>query len=191
MCRWRAGRMSSVICRTGSPPMRSRLPRRWPGIADDALQDMLIRKAFRRAIARPVHYVPTAEGFAAAVQAGLGWGMFPEQLAAADAGRRIVCPDLRRAPRCAVVLAVLEAGQPDGHDDHRCGSIGSGRPRSRIEVVSRPRRGSRSDRRSAAWPLQNVAAIAESAGTTRSPKATGRCHAVAGPGRSARRPSTA
>lgn len=49
---------------------------------DDALQDMLVRKAFRRAVARPVHYVPTAEGFGAAVLAGLGWGMYPEQLAA-------------------------------------------------------------------------------------------------------------
>jgi LysR family transcriptional regulator (chromosome initiation inhibitor) len=48
---------------------------------DDALQDMLIRKAFRRAITRPAHLVPTAEGFAAAVRAGLGWGMFPEKLA--------------------------------------------------------------------------------------------------------------
>lgn len=48
---------------------------------DDALQDMLVRKAFRRAVARPVHYVPTAEGFAAAVRAGLGWGMYPEQIA--------------------------------------------------------------------------------------------------------------
>ena len=58
-----------------------------PSIAwnrDDALQDMLVRKAFRRAVARPVHYVPTAEGFAAAVRAGLGWGMFPEQLAAQE-----------------------------------------------------------------------------------------------------------
>ncbi|KUI27561.1 LysR family transcriptional regulator [Mycobacterium sp. IS-1742] len=51
---------------------------------DDALQDMLIRRAFRRAITRPVHYVPTAEGFGAAVRAGLGWGMYPEQLAAPD-----------------------------------------------------------------------------------------------------------
>lgn len=50
---------------------------------DDALQDMLVRKVFRRAIARPVHYVPTAEGFAAAVRAGLGWGMYPEQIAGA------------------------------------------------------------------------------------------------------------
>jgi LysR family transcriptional regulator (chromosome initiation inhibitor) len=48
---------------------------------DDTLQDTLLRKAFRRAIVRPVHYVPTAEGFAAAVRAGLGWGMFPEEQA--------------------------------------------------------------------------------------------------------------
>lgn len=51
---------------------------------DDALQDKLIRKAFRRDIGRPVHYVPTAEGFGAAVRAGLGWGMYPEQLVGAD-----------------------------------------------------------------------------------------------------------
>jgi LysR family transcriptional regulator (chromosome initiation inhibitor) len=49
---------------------------------DDALQDELVRKAFRRTITRPVHLVPTAEGFAAAVRAGLGWGMFPDSLAA-------------------------------------------------------------------------------------------------------------
>ena len=49
---------------------------------DDALQDELVRKAFRRHIARPQHFVPTAEGFAAAVRAGLGWGMFPDSLAA-------------------------------------------------------------------------------------------------------------
>jgi LysR family transcriptional regulator, chromosome initiation inhibitor len=47
----------------------------------DRLQDALLRKAFRRAISRPVHYVPTAEGFTAAVRAGLGWGMFPERQA--------------------------------------------------------------------------------------------------------------
>lgn len=51
---------------------------------DDALQNMLIRKVFRQDVDRPVHYVPTAEGFGAAVRAGLGWGMFPEQLAAVD-----------------------------------------------------------------------------------------------------------
>lgn len=48
---------------------------------DDALQDMLVRKVFRRDISRPQHFVPTAEGFGAAVEAGLGWGMFPEALA--------------------------------------------------------------------------------------------------------------
>ena len=48
---------------------------------DDALQDMLVRKVFRRDIARPQHFVPTAEGFGSAVQADLGWGMFPEKLA--------------------------------------------------------------------------------------------------------------
>ncbi len=61
-----------------------------PSIAwnrDDALQDMLVRKVFRRAVVRPVHYVPTAEGFGAAVRAGLGWGMYPEQLAAQELGR--------------------------------------------------------------------------------------------------------
>jgi LysR family transcriptional regulator, chromosome initiation inhibitor len=49
---------------------------------DDVLQDMLVRKAFRRDISRPQHFVPTAEGFGAAVRAGLGWGMFPDSLAA-------------------------------------------------------------------------------------------------------------
>jgi LysR family transcriptional regulator, chromosome initiation inhibitor len=48
---------------------------------DDALQDMLVRKVFRRDIVRPQHFVPTAEGFGAAVRAGLGWGMFPDSLA--------------------------------------------------------------------------------------------------------------
>ncbi len=49
---------------------------------DDALQDSLVRRVFRRHIARPQHFVPTAEGFGAAVRAGLGWGMYPEHLAA-------------------------------------------------------------------------------------------------------------
>jgi LysR family transcriptional regulator, chromosome initiation inhibitor len=49
---------------------------------DDALQDMWGREVFRRNIARPTHFVPTAEGFGAAVRTGLGWGMFPESIAA-------------------------------------------------------------------------------------------------------------
>jgi LysR family transcriptional regulator, chromosome initiation inhibitor len=47
---------------------------------DDALQDHLLRKLFRRVPRRTVHYVPTADGFGAAVHAGLGWGMYPVQL---------------------------------------------------------------------------------------------------------------
>jgi LysR family transcriptional regulator (chromosome initiation inhibitor) len=50
---------------------------------DDGLQDMLVRKVFRREISRLVHYVPTSDGFGSAVRACLGWGMYPEQLAAA------------------------------------------------------------------------------------------------------------
>jgi LysR family transcriptional regulator (chromosome initiation inhibitor) len=50
---------------------------------EDGLQDMVVRKAFRREISRPVHFVPTAHGFGSAVRASLGWGMYPEQLAAA------------------------------------------------------------------------------------------------------------
>src|SRR5262249_15876930 len=49
---------------------------------DDALQDMLVRKVFRRDIRRTQHFVPTAEGFGAAARAGLGWGMFADSLAA-------------------------------------------------------------------------------------------------------------
>lgn len=51
---------------------------------NDALQDRLVRKAFRREISRPIHFVPTAEGLAAAARAGLGWGMFPDKLAAPE-----------------------------------------------------------------------------------------------------------
>jgi LysR family transcriptional regulator, chromosome initiation inhibitor len=53
---------------------------------DDALQDMLVRKVFRRDIKRPQHFVPTAEGFGAAVLAGLGWGIFPDSLASPRLG---------------------------------------------------------------------------------------------------------
>ncbi|MBB2988716.1 LysR family transcriptional regulator (chromosome initiation inhibitor) [Mycolicibacterium iranicum] len=47
---------------------------------DDALQDQLVRKVFRKNIRRPTHYIPTAAGFGAGVHAGLGWGMYPVQL---------------------------------------------------------------------------------------------------------------
>ena len=85
MCRWPAPHyVACAICRDGftADAVASAPSLAWN--RDDALQDMLVRKAFRRSIARPVHYVPTAEGFAAAVRAGLGWGMFPDSLAAAQ-----------------------------------------------------------------------------------------------------------
>jgi LysR family transcriptional regulator (chromosome initiation inhibitor) len=66
-----------------------------PSIAwnrDDALQDMLVRKVFRRGLTRPVHYVPTTEGFGAAVRAGLGWGMYPEQLVERDLAEHTLVP---------------------------------------------------------------------------------------------------
>lgn len=47
---------------------------------DDALQDQLLRKVFRTDVRRPIHYIPTAAGFGAAVHAGLGWGMYPISL---------------------------------------------------------------------------------------------------------------
>ncbi|MCG7607805.1 MULTISPECIES: LysR family transcriptional regulator ArgP [Mycobacterium] len=47
---------------------------------DDALQDQLVRKVFRKDVVRPIHFIPTAEGFGAAVRAGLAWGMYPEEL---------------------------------------------------------------------------------------------------------------
>ena len=76
---------------------------------DDALQDELVRKAFRRHIARPQHFVPTAEGFGAAVRAGLGWGMFPDSLAGPHLRDGSFVRVVGRAPRRAAVLAVLEA----------------------------------------------------------------------------------
>ena len=45
---------------------------------DEVLQDMFVRKVFRRSMDMPVHYVPTVEGNVAAIRAGLGWGMSPD-----------------------------------------------------------------------------------------------------------------
>jgi LysR family transcriptional regulator (chromosome initiation inhibitor) len=72
---------SSGTYRTASARTRWRARRRWRGIVMTLLQDMLVRKVFRRHVARPQHFVPTAEVFGAAVRAGLGWGMFPDSLA--------------------------------------------------------------------------------------------------------------
>ena len=90
---------------------------------DDALQDMLVRKVFRRSTSRPTHFVPTAEGFGAAVRAGLGWGMYPEQIVDDDFVR--VCDAHLDVP---LYLAVLEARQRDGRTHHRGGLRGGGWP---------------------------------------------------------------
>lgn len=68
----------------GFTPATARLAPSLAWNREDALQDRLLRKAFRRVPPRPVHYVPTAEGFAAAVRAGLGWGMYPQELVNTD-----------------------------------------------------------------------------------------------------------
>jgi hypothetical protein len=87
---------------------------------DDALQDMLVRKVFRRAITRPTHFVPTAEGFAAAVRPGLGWGMFPETLAAPQLAQETFVRRLRRGTRRFVPTLNPAAGGIDG----RAGDVG-------------------------------------------------------------------
>ncbi|CAN7219406.1 LysR family transcriptional regulator ArgP [Acidovorax sp.] len=57
----------------------------------DALQERFMRRIARRALAPPVHWLPSSQGFVAATLAGLGWGMSPEQLAheAVDDGRLV------------------------------------------------------------------------------------------------------
>ncbi len=88
----------------------------------DALQDMLVRKVFRRSIRRPENYVPTATGFGAAVRAGLGWGMYPTQLvdhdfvpvcdAHLDVPLYWQCWKLDSAVLAAVTAAVRSAAAP-------------------------------------------------------------------------------
>lgn len=55
----------------------------------DQIQHRFLRRLTRRPIDPPIHYVPSAWGFAEAVRLGLGWGMLPERVARADlaAGR--------------------------------------------------------------------------------------------------------
>jgi LysR family transcriptional regulator (chromosome initiation inhibitor) len=92
-CRVRSLGVMRYIPVASKPYVRRYLPDGFTGNAvsaapslawnrDDALQDDLVRKAFRRHITRPHHFVPTAEGFGAAVRASLGWGMYPDSLAA-------------------------------------------------------------------------------------------------------------
>ncbi|MDP5306498.1 LysR family transcriptional regulator ArgP [Paracoccus spongiarum] len=57
----------------------------------DALQDRWVRRVTGRRIALPQHRIPSTHAFAEAARVGLGWGMNPEGLVAADlaAGRLV------------------------------------------------------------------------------------------------------
>jgi LysR family transcriptional regulator (chromosome initiation inhibitor) len=50
----------------------------------DQLQQRFLRAVTRRQLDPPVHQVPSVWGFQEAIRLGLGWGMVPEQIAAAD-----------------------------------------------------------------------------------------------------------
>jgi hypothetical protein len=89
---------------------------------DDALQDMLVQKVFRRDSVRPQHFIPTAEG--SARLCALGWDVdVPGQPRRTAPGRRLVQASGRRSPRRTAVLAVLESRQPDRRPDQRRGAI--------------------------------------------------------------------
>ncbi|MDO5642585.1 MAG: LysR family transcriptional regulator ArgP [Paracoccus sp. (in: a-proteobacteria)] len=57
--------------------------------AKDRLQTLWAERHLGRKIALPTHLIPSAQGFAEAARLGMGWGMNPELLVAADirAGR--------------------------------------------------------------------------------------------------------
>ena len=86
---------------------------------DDALQDELVRKAFRRSIARPQHVVTDSGGLRRGCARRFGVGDVPGQPHRTAPARRLVRAGRRCAPRRAAVLAVLEARQPVGQDRHR------------------------------------------------------------------------
>ena len=121
---------------------------------DDTLQDQLVRAVFRKSIDRPTHYVPTAEGFGAAVREGLGWGMFPDQLV--DPALTQVTDHHLNVPlfwQCwkldsPTVAAVTDAINPPppgftdgGHrSDDATITLPSGMTRSRHEITAGPAR---------------------------------------------------
>ncbi|MFI5839926.1 LysR family transcriptional regulator ArgP [Catenuloplanes sp. NPDC051500] len=57
----------------------------------DVLQHRFVREVTGQALDPPAHSVPASAAFDAAVRLGLGWGLLPEQIAAADiaAGRLV------------------------------------------------------------------------------------------------------
>lgn len=50
----------------------------------DQLQHRFLRTLTKRRLDPPIHYIPSAWGFAEAIRRGLGWGMLPEQIARDD-----------------------------------------------------------------------------------------------------------
>ena len=121
---------------------------------DDALQDMFVRKSFGRAVSRPTHFVPTAEGFAGrrCVRAWAG-ACFPSNSPLLRLDGRVVRADSRRAARCAAFLAVLEVGQPDGRAYHSSSLVSCRRSEASPDVAawsSAQRKYNRSDANSPA-----------------------------------------
>jgi hypothetical protein len=74
------GAPNTPIIRRASPRLRWPRRRRWRGTATMRCRTCWCAGCFRRDV-RPQHFVLTAESFGAAVRAGLGWGIYPEQLA--------------------------------------------------------------------------------------------------------------
>ncbi|MDM4722465.1 LysR family transcriptional regulator ArgP [Micromonospora sp. WMMA1363] len=59
----------------------------------DRTQHRFLRSVTRRELDPPVHYVPSVPAFSEAIRRGLGWGLVPEQIAAADLTRG-TCVDI-------------------------------------------------------------------------------------------------
>lgn len=79
----------------------------------DALQERWARQVTGRRLALPQHRIPSTEAFAAACRLGLGWGMNPESLVAADLARGHLvdlAPDLPLDVPLFLQVARLTAG---------------------------------------------------------------------------------
>ena len=178
---WHGQTQASRCARGSSRRRRARLGRKRDdrrACAEHRSGPAPVRKAFRRHISRPTNFVPAAEGFGAAVRAGLGWGMFSRKARRPSAGQRFVRPGIRHAPRRAGVLAVLEIRQPDRRPYHRRGAVRSYRtgPAAQVLKITAPRSRRRGRHRGNMLPPRPVRAarIRDRAGlgTSHAPGAT-------------------